>query len=412
MRLPPLLARLAGPFADQPAAIWALFFGNVVNYAGNFVWPLMTLLLTDRLGLPPSRASLYVSLAVAAYMPGTALGGKLADRYGRKKVVVVSRVVSAALLLPCALVPPSPLLVYLIILSRFSGAAADPAVAAMAADLAPGTRRTGAVSLLYLGLNVGFAIGPLIAGVLYRDHLAWVFLGDALTTLVSALVAAIWVPETLGAASRDAPEAERPVEGSLWAVLRDRPQLWPVALALLLLSLAYSQTTFGLPMQALHLLGPEAGPRAYGLAMGVNGLAVVVSTFLLARVTLPSLAQIALGGALYAVGFGAVGLVAGVPGLVATTVVWSIGEVMVANHWRVYVSDQSPSSHRARILGAMTLVVGSGFVAGPALAGPLVEAAGLSAVWQACFGVSAIGALLLAAWIARRARPEVSARTG
>ncbi len=121
--------------------------------------------------------------------------------------------------------------------------------------------------------------------------------------------------------------------------------------------------------------------------------------------------QIALGGALYAVGFGAVGFVQGVAGLLATTVVWSVGEVLVANHWRIYVSDRSPSSHRARLQGAMSLVVGAGFVLGPLLAGRVIETFGLSAVWAGCFACAKTGAALLAAYHLRQQRQAASAVT-
>ena len=148
--------------------------------------------------------------------------------------------------------------------------------------------------------------------------------------------------------------------------------------------------------------------------MGVNGLAVVGATFLTARLAYPSLVQIALGGALYAVGFGAVGFIQGVPGLLATTLVWSVGEVLVANHWRIYVSDRSPSSHRARLQGVMSLVVGAGFILGPLLAGRVIGAFGLSAVWLGCFATAGVGSALLAAWHVRQQRlaaGAVSSRT-
>ena len=407
----PLVARLAGPFADLPAPVWALFASNVVNYAGNFVWPLLTLMLTERLGMSPDRASVYLAISVGAWLPGTALGGKLADHFGRKRVLVLSRAVAALLLLPCALVGPSPALVWLILASRFVTSMGEPAVAAMAADLATGPRRAASVSLLYLGLNLGFAVGPMVAGFLYRSHLGWIFVGDALTTLLSVAVVARLVPETLPSTqAATGPAAERPVAGSLWAVARQRPQLLPLGVALLLFSIAYSQVLFSLPLHAVRLLG-EDGPKAYGLAMSTNGLAIVLVTPLLARLAQRAspATWVALGGAFYAVGFGAVGLVAGVPGLIATTVVWSVGEVLVATNWRVHVADQSPSSHRARLSALMQSFFGAGFVAGPLLGARLIDRFGTSAVWPGCLIVSAAGVAVLGGWLARE---RIAARVG
>lgn len=400
------LTKLAGPYADLPAPVWALFASNVVHYAGNFVWPVLTFVLTDRLGMSTARASLIVSLAVFSYMPGTALGGRLADRFGRKSVCLVSRGISAALLVPCAFMAPSYATIALILLSRVAAAAADPAVGALTADLVGGRQRARAVSLLYLGLNLGFAIGPFVAGKLYANHLPWIFIGDAISTAITNLVVWLWVPETRAQATEvthDTPEAERPMQGSLWSVIRRRPQLFPMAVSLVLFSASYSQTGFALPLQAMALAGAE-GPEIYGNAMAVNGIAIVLVTPLLARLTLGSASLVALGGLLYAVGLGAVGLAGGQAGLLATTVVWSVGEVLVVTHWRVFVADQSPSTHRARLNGAMQLVSGAGFVVGPLAAGALSATLGLGSVWAGCFFASLLGSALLFAWIARQPR--------
>ena len=45
----------------------------------------------------------------------------------------------------------------------------SPAYDALLADLTNPDNRKGAYSLVYMGWNLGFAIGPAIAGMLFQD---------------------------------------------------------------------------------------------------------------------------------------------------------------------------------------------------------------------------------------------------
>jgi MFS family permease len=196
-------------------------------------------------------------------------------------------------------------------------------------------------------------------------------------------------------------------------VVRERPQLFPLAASLFLFSLAYSQVLFSLPLHAVHLLQDD-GPRAFGLAMSTNGLAIVIITPLLARLSsrASSLVWVALGGLLYALGFGSVALIAGLPGLVGTTVIWSVGEVLVATNWRIYVADHSPSSHRARLSGLMQNFFGGGFVIGPLLGARVIGRLGTTAVWPACLVVAALGTAIIVGWLGWERRSAASVGVG
>ena len=79
-----------GLYRDLPGGIYVLFFANIVNSLGNFVWPLLTFLLTDKLGMNMAQAGIFVTVATVAYVPGALIGGKLADHLGRKSIFLVS----------------------------------------------------------------------------------------------------------------------------------------------------------------------------------------------------------------------------------------------------------------------------------------------------------------------------------
>lgn len=184
-------------YKGLPKSVYILFVANVINSLGNFVWPFLAIYLTDKMGMNKADAGFIVTMSALAFAPGSLIGGKLADLIGRKWVFITARTLAALALIPCAFLDPSPLIPALLILVSFLTGATEPAISALVGDLTSEKTRQSAFSLLYLGHNLGFAIGPMIAGLLYQNHLPWIFIGDAVTTLVSVGLVGLYVVESL-----------------------------------------------------------------------------------------------------------------------------------------------------------------------------------------------------------------------
>jgi MFS family permease len=408
------------PYRDLPREAYVLFFARMVNSLGSFVRPLLALLLTDKLGLSKAEAGLFVTLAVTAYVPGSLLGGKLADHVGRKRVFVASWVLAVLCLVPCAFLGASPAVAWLLVLNSFFLAVSDPALTAMVADFTHRGNRQPVYALLYLGNNLGFAVGPMLAGLLYRRHLPWVFLGDGATTLLSLALMAALLGESLPSRQpaegeeRELDPHERAEEGSTVRALWRRPAILAFALTQALYTFVYAQHAFSLPLQLRELFGVE-GPRLFGLLMSVNALVVVFFTTLVTRITrgFSPLSRVALGGLLYAAGFGMIGQLSRMPWFAASTAIWTIGEILVATNARVYVADHTPSSHRGRFTAVTEIISGTGFAVAPTIMGRLSDRQGLPVVWQTTGALAAGAALavLLLGLSQRGSRPPAESET-
>jgi MFS family permease len=354
------------------------------------------------LGLSKATAGLFVTLITLIAIPGALVGGRLADRWGRKRVYLVSRVLAALALLPCTWLGVSRFVPWLLLANSFLGGAARPAQSAMVADLTTPESRQAAFSLLYLGVNLGFAAGPALAGLLYRQHLAWLFLGDALTTLLAVVLIHFFVAETLPGGSSpelatgSLPAEERPERGSLVSALIRRPHLLAFAALTLAYNLAYSQYGFALPLQVQELFGAE-GPAFYGLLMSLAGLVVVIFTAPATRLTvsLSHTSNMALGGVLYALGFGMIALISRREWFYLSTVIWTLGEIAVSTNIGAYIASNSPVSHRGRFSAFFDMVGKAGLALGPLVMGWVMDLWGLRAVWAACFAVLAVSAFLM-----------------
>lgn len=61
---------------------------------------------------------------------------------------------------------------------------------AMVADILPPEKRQTGYALEYLGINIGVALGPLLAGMLFKRMLPLLFIGDAITSFIAVFLVA------------------------------------------------------------------------------------------------------------------------------------------------------------------------------------------------------------------------------
>lgn len=376
-----------GMYRGLPRGIYALFLAQIVNAIGNLVYPFLTFFLTQRLGYNSAAAGTFIFVASIAYVPGSLLGGKLADHIGRKRVLIVAQGLAALMLVPCAFLGTSPVVPWLIIATHFFGGAANPTHEAITADMTSGEQRKAAFSLLYLGHNIGFSVGPMIAGFLFVRSLPLLFIGDALTTFVALAFVIVMVPESKPseeelASNADVESNERSEVGGLFAVLLRRPYLIAFSLLSLLLTFVYAQFTFSLPLQ-LEELFPQKGPVFYGYLMTVNALVVIFLTTPLISLTkrVRPVLSVAIAGLMYTVGFGMLYYIGSIMLFMVSTVIWTLGEILMATNTNVYIASHTPISHRGRFNSLLPIVIGTGFALGPPVMGKFIELYSVELVW-------------------------------
>ena len=78
-------------YKGLPREIYILFVARIINCLGNFVYPLLALILTQKIGLTPKNAGFIVTLMAVSQVPSLMIGGKVADSIGRKKVIIIFR---------------------------------------------------------------------------------------------------------------------------------------------------------------------------------------------------------------------------------------------------------------------------------------------------------------------------------
>jgi hypothetical protein len=219
-----------------PRPVWILFAGVFLNKFGTFVVPFLTIYLT-RQGFSTADAGLAIGAYGLGRLGAAFIGGHLADTLGRRKTIVLSMVLAAVSMLLLSQARTLPAIVLLTGLASLTGELYLPACAALLADLVPEHRRVTAYAAYRLSFNAGWAFGPAAAAFLAAHSFLWLFVGDAITSVLFAVVAWFLLPRGVRSAQAEAGW------GEAWTVLRQDRRMHQVALATLLIGLEEARTS-------------------------------------------------------------------------------------------------------------------------------------------------------------------------
>ena len=356
------------------------------------MFPFLTLYLTKKMGMSEKAAGAFFTIAAISAAPGLIVGGKLADNIGRKKTFSLFQSASVLCFVPCALLGRNLIIPWLLILSSFFNGGAQPALGAMINDLTNPNNRKQAFSLLYLGNNIGFAVGPLLAGFLFTYHTSFLFIGNFITGIFAVIILMKFIKETIPKVVTNEGEVaihinEQAETGSFSSILFKKPRLLIFALLSIIYSFVYAQFPFCGSLQIKEVF--SRGPELYGALMTVNGLVVITMTTPIIRLTssIKPLLNVAIAGVFFAVGMGMLYFIHTLPLFIISTIIWTIGEILNATNAGVYIANNTPSSHRGRFNAIIPLITGSGFALGPLIMGTYINGRGVRAAWPLVFTV-------------------------
>lgn len=384
-------------YRGLPKQIYILFMINVINALGAFVGPFMTLYLSDILKLSNKTTAVFVTASFCSALLGALIGGKLTDIFGSKKIMIIFQCLTVLCYITCIFISRSTIVSYFLILSRFFNSVVQPAVAALMANLTNTSNRKNAYSLLYLGTNIGFSIGPMIAGYLFEHYTNMIFVGNAIAVFISMIIVLFFIKniskdKILEYKKFNDEESEK--SGSLLKVLLKRPMLIAFCVLLLLYSFIYSQINYCIPLYAKSLF--DNSSVIFGNIMVINGISVISLTTIIVAFTkkYSSIFNLSLSGIFYAIGFGMLYFVKIPIWFYFSTLIWTIGEVLNSTNSGVYVANHSPYSHRGRVLSLVPFLHSAGFALGPFLMNIFIDNSGVKNAWLLIFILSIAASFL------------------
>lgn len=381
-------------YFDLPRTVYILCLGTLINRAGAFVVLFLTFYLQERLNL----GGIFATQAIGVFGLGTLLaalvGGQLADTIGRKTVMIGGLLGGGAVLVVFPWITAPWMILTAVLLFSFLADTYRPAAQAMMSDVVDGTQRPHAFGLMYMAINLGAGIAPLIGGFLATRAFEYLFWGDAATSAMYAVIIALFVKESLTRKTHD--EQVGVAKESAWQsygrVFRDRTY-FRFCVGTLLLSCAYMQAMSTLP---LYMKGLSLGPDVYGRCIAINGLMIVALqvpiTHWIAK--FPRRSVMIVASSVVGVGFGLTAVSTTPTAIAATIVIWTLGELMNAPLVPSIVSDLAPADLRARYFGLLTMCFSGGNLIAAPIGGWVLVRFGPQWLWGGCVAVGLLSAAL------------------
>jgi len=385
-----MIRRVRQTVADYPREFWILFGGTLINSAGSsLIYPFFTLYMRQRFDIPMTTIGVLLAVMGSIGLVSGALGGALADRFGRKKLMVGGLTLAAVSSFAMGLVNSAPAFIAVAAFISLLFPLFGPASQAMIADLVEPEKRARAYGLIRVVFNLGVAIGPAIGGFLAERSYFTLFVGDALTSLLFAGIILFFISET----KPEVREEERAAQGVGYGPLLRDNYFVLFCLVSVAVTIVYSQMNSTWPVFMKENYGILE--RQYGLMMSLNAGMVVLFQFPVTEFTERHgrTTMLALGAGLYAVGFGLVGFVSTASLFALAIAIWTVGEMVHAPVSQAFVADIAPEDMRARYMGAVGLTWGIGGSIGPLLAGLLMDRADPHYVWYSALVIGMMAAV-------------------
>lgn len=340
--------------------------------------------------------------------------GALADRIGRRPIVLISLAAYAVVFCGYLAAPSVGVFIVLRGLAGAFTAGLIPAVTGLATDLAPRDRRAQWIGFVSSGASFGWIAGPIAGGMIFDRWGYAVALSVSISMAVLAfLVALLAVPESRLATARSLQGAEvgmkenppKNIRGLLLNLRGGLPKNLSTFFVLLFISVSV--------LFAWAFIEPRAMFYAYNdLGWSASMLGFVMSTYgvalTLGELTLGQLSDrigrkpiILIGLMLFSAQFLGLAFFRHYLQIAVAFVIAGLGSALFNPALSASFLDISPEQHRARILGIQSMVGSCGNILGPALVALFNSTMSARNVFLASVGVVLLAILIILADQAR-----------
>ncbi len=357
------------------------------------VLPFLTLYLTVDRQLPAAIAGLALTIYGVAAIVVAPLAGRFSDRLGSLLIIKISLFLSGVILFVFPFVTGLYGIFAITAIWAFANESFRPPSMALIGRLTEPAQRKMAFALSRLAINLGMSIGPVIGGFLAMKSFKSLFYVDGTTSILAGLLIAFMPWRIRPAASATPAEAGAP-ELNYAGVLRDRRFLY-FLIAMLPIEMVFFQSLAAMPLFIVRDL--QISEAAFGLLLAINTVLIIFTEVPLntAMSNWSHRATIALGALLVGAGFGGLAFVSGPIGIGITTVVWTVGEMILLPASSAYVSDIAPPAQAGAYMGLYTMGFSVAFAIGPWLGVQILESSGSISVWLGTFACGCLTALMI-----------------
>ena len=349
---------------------------------GSFLlYPFYALYITERFGVGMIEVGLLFSIFAVGNILGGIIGGAFADKYGRRSMILFGLVVSGIGSILLGLVNNLNIFYILAAFLGLVGNFGGPARQAMVVDLLPKEKQADGFGIIRIAYNLSATIGPGLGGLLATQSYLWLFIADAISSLITAIIVYAVIPETKPQKQDDTPEETvmNTIKGYK-EVLKD----WVFVLFLsvsAITALVYMQMNSTLSVFLRDIHGFPA--QNFGWLLSMNAIMVVLFQLWITRKIskYAPMKMMSFGTLFLMIGFGMYGFISETYLFFVAMAIITVGEMIVFPIGQVAVASFAHENKRGRYMAVYGFQWAIPNLFGVLVAGLIMEYIGPNWVW-------------------------------
>jgi len=384
---------------------YILFISRMMTALGQMIYPMLTLILSQKLQMNAGAIALVMVIYSILCIPAGLLGGKLADTFSKKKILIFCNGIAGICFLICACMPLSIFSMCIYAFGVIVSQIQNPAYSALIADVTDSKDRERAYSMSYLGMNLGMVLSPTIAGFLFNDYLWLMFLFNAAALLTSTAMIYFFLQDTKHITASELSYETGETNVSAFTVLKQNKIILVFFLIMAIDSAVYNQYGYLIPLDLGTVHGSDSA-MIYGALSSLNCLVVVVFTPWITRVfshTVETkkflISDILMVGS-YAMFRLCLGIV---PAYYLVMMVYTWGEIFRTIASDPYLTRRIPQSHRGRLMSFNNVGMVAAYALSELVVGQCYDRLGSIAAWIFVIAFGSIS-IVLELWLIKADR--------
>lgn len=360
--------------------IWNIVIGTVFGrMATSMSIPFLAIYLTNVKGVSATETGLIIAISSFVGIATSFFGGYFSDRFGRKRVLLISIFLWSIVFVGFGLVEAIWGFFLMNALNGFCRSIFEPASRALLADLTEPKNRLIIFNLRYTAINVGVIFGPLLGYYLGSSKSTFAFfIAAGVYALYGFSLLLTYAKTEVKIVKQEKESASNRVKltEALRITKSDTILLWSL-IGFILTITGYSQLSSTLPQYLSNTSLIENGAKTFSILLALNALTVITIQYPLLAIgkRYSPLTSIMLGSLLTSLGLIGFGLAREMLTLIVVVILFTAGEVLMFSMTDLFMDNIARPGLRGTYFGAMGFTQ-IGNVIGPALGGFLLDTYG------------------------------------
>ena len=380
-------------YAGLSREIWFLSLVVLINRSGTMVIPFMSMYAIKELHFSVIQAGIIMALFGLGSIVGAFLGGKITDKIGFQSVQLFALFGGGVIFISISFLTTFLTLSIGCFVLSCINESFRPANSIAIATYSLPENRTRSYSLNRLAINLGWALGGAIGGLLAAKSYTLIFWVGGSTNILSAIMLMIVLPYKKIVKPKHSSIREKNKSESNSAY-RDKKYLFFI-LCTILFAFCFFQMFTIFPIYLVKQL--KISEEKYGFLMAFNGLLIVVLEMILIyklEKTRNPMRFIAYGVLLVGMAYALLNVTNGTFFIAfLSIIIITFGEMLSMPFMNTFWIGRSSDHNRGQYAAMYTMGWGIAQVSGPSTGGWVADHYGFNVLWWIILGLSAISAL-------------------